>query len=92
MHTHTQNTQTERINAAITENVNARKAEYYVLPGNELDTSPSSSDGQNHSRNLIHIDDYFNSIRDLQNESILREMEAERRSQDTIEHNTMMYK
>ena len=36
---HTQNTQTERINAMITENVNARKAEYYDLSGNELDTA-----------------------------------------------------
>ena len=54
---HTQNTQTEGINAMITESVNARKAEYYDLSGNELDTSSSSSDGQNYSRNHIHIDD-----------------------------------
>ena len=33
-------------------------------PPLELDTSPSSSspDGQNHNRNHIHIDDYFNSM------------------------------
>ena len=49
---HTQNTQTERINAMITDNVSARKAEYYDLSGNDmepplgLDTSSSSSDGQ----------------------------------------------
>ena len=31
---HTQNTATERINAMLTENVNARKAEYYDSSGN----------------------------------------------------------
>ena len=43
---HTQNTATERINAMPTESINARKAGYYDLSGNEVDTSPSS-DGQN---------------------------------------------
>ena len=89
---HTQNTQTERINAMITESINARKAGYYDLSGNALDTSSSPSGGQHDSRNHIHIDDYVNSIRDLQNEPILREMEAERRSQEIIENSTMMYK
>ena len=88
---HTQNTATNRINAMLTESINARKAEYYDLSGNEVDTS-SSSDGQNYSRNHIHIEDHFNSMRDLQNESILREMEAERRSQEITDNNTMMFK
>ena len=95
---HTQNTATERINAMLTESINARKAEYFDLSGNDmepqhqLDSSSSSSDGQNYSRNHIHIDDYFNSIRDLKNESMLREMEAERRSQEITDNNTMMFK
>ena len=83
----------------LTENVNARKAEYYDLFGNdmeplhELDTSPSSSsDGQNYSRNHIHIGDHFNSIRDLKNESILSEMEAERRSKEINDNNAMVFK
>ena len=65
--THTQNTATERINAMLTESINARKAEYYDLFGNgmeplhELDTS-SSSDGQNYSRNHIHIDDFLTQL------------------------------
>ena len=88
---HTQNTATERINAMLTESINARKAEYYGLSGNQVNTSSSSSGGQNYSRNLIHIEGHFNSMGDLQNESILREMEAERRSQD-ITDNTMMFK
>ena len=33
---HTQNTQTERTNAMITESVNARKAEYYDSPGTDM--------------------------------------------------------
>ena len=56
---HTQNTATERINAMLTESINARKAEYYDLSGHGLDTpSSSSSDGQNYSRNYIHIGDH----------------------------------
>ena len=96
---HTQNTATERINAMLTENYNATKAEYYDLFGNymeplhELDTSPSpsSSDGQNYHRNHIHIDDHFNSIRDLKNESFLREMEAERKNKEITDNNTMVF-
>ena len=67
---HTQNTQTERINAMITESVNARKAKYYDSSGNELDTPSSSSYGQNYNRNHIHNDDYFHSVRNLKSESI----------------------
>ena len=58
-------------------------------PPHESDSS--SSDGQNYSRNHFRIEDHFNSMRDLQNESILREMEAERRSQDTNDNNTKMF-
>ena len=57
---HTQDTATERTNAMITDNVNARKAKYYDLsengmePLHELDTSSSSSsDGQDYNRNRI---------------------------------------
>ena len=95
---HTQNTATERINAMLTESVNARKAEYFDLSGNdmepphELDSSASSSSAvPNYSRNHIPIDDYFNSIRGRKNKSMLREMETERRSQETIDNNTKMF-
>ena len=83
----------------LTESINARKAEYFALFGNDMEpphelytSSSASSDGQNYSRNHIHIDDYFNSIRDLKNESMLREMEAERRSQEITENNTRMFR
>ena len=76
----------------LTESINARKAEYFDLSGTDMEPqhqldSSSSSDGRNYSRNHIHIDDYFNSIRDLKNESMLREMETERRNQEIIENN-----
>ena len=93
---HTQNTAIERISAMLTESINARKAEYFDLFGSDMEpphelASPSSSDGQNYSRNRIHIEDHFNSMRDLQNESILREMETERRSQEINDNNTKMF-
>ena len=95
---HTQNTATARINAMLTESINARKAEYFDLSGkdmepqHQLDSSSSSSGGQAYSRNHIHIDDCFNSIKDLTNESMLREMESERRNQGIIENNARMLK
>ena len=95
---HTQNTATARINAMLTENINSRKAEYFDISGtdmepqHELESSSSSSDGQNYRRNHIHIDDYFNSIRDLKNESMLRGMETERRNQEIIENNARMFR
>ena len=46
---------------------------------------------KNYNRNHIHIEDHLNSMRDLQNESILREMEAERRSQEINDNNTKMF-
>ena len=52
----------------------------------------SSSDGQNDMRNHIHIEDFFNSVRDIKNESVLREMEAERRMQEISGNNKMMFK
>ena len=64
-------------------------------PPHELDTSSSSSPssvGQNYSRNHIPIDDYINSLRDLKNESNVREMEAKRRSQEITENNTRMFR
>ena len=95
---HTQNTAISKINAMLTESINAGKAEFFDLsendmePQHELESSSSSSGGQNYSRNHIHIDAYFNSIRDLNNESMLREMEAERRTQEIIENNARMCK
>ena len=98
---HAQNTQTERINAMITESVKAKKrnpqAEYYDLSGNEMEPpldldEDSSSGGQNDMRNHIHIEDYLNSIRGLKNEPMLKEMEAERRLQEIAGNNTMIFK
>ena len=93
---HTQNTATERINAMLTESINARKAEYFDLSGNDMEPqhelySSSSPAVQNYNRNRILIDDCFNSIRDLKHESMLRGMESERRSHETIENNTKMF-
>ena len=83
---HTQNTQTEGINEMITESVTAKKrnakAQYCDLSGNDMEppldldedsSSSSSSDGQNDMRNHIHVEDYFNSIRDIKNEFMLRD-------------------
>ena len=95
---HTQNTAIARIDAMLTESINARKAVFFDLSENdmephlELESSSSSSDGQNYNRNHIHVDDYFNSIRDLKNESMLREMEVERRTKEIVENNARMFK
>ena len=79
----------------ITEHANARKAEYYDLSGTDmeppLEIDSSSSDEQNYRKNHAHIEDYFNSIRDLKNESMLKEMEAERRMQEITENNSRMF-
>ena len=96
---HTQNTQTEKTNAMITEKVNAKnkgsQAEYYDISGTDmeppLESDSPSSDEQNHRRNHIHIEYYFNSIRDLKNETMLKEMEAERRMQEITENNSRMF-
>ena len=61
----------------LTESISSRRAEYFDLSGNDMEPqhgldSPSSSDGQNYNRNHIHIEDHFNSMRDLQNESICK--------------------
>ena len=81
----------------LTESINARKAEFFDLfendtePQHQVDSSSSSSSaGQKYSRNHIPIEDYLNSIRDLKNESMLREMESERRHQEMIENNARM--
>ena len=95
---HTQNTAIARIDAMLTESINARKAVFFDLSENdmepplELESSSSSSDEQNYNRNHIHVDDYFNSIRDLKNESMLREMEVERRTREIVENNARMFK
>ena len=58
----------------LTESISSRKAEYFDLSGNDMEhpheLDSSSSDGQNCNRNHINIEDHFNSMRDLQNESI----------------------
>ena len=78
----------------LTESINSRKAEYFDLSGNDMEPheldSPSS-DGQNYSRNHIHIEDHFNSMRDLQNEPISREMGSERRNQEINDNDTKMF-
>ena len=89
---HTQNTQTERINETIAQSVKAKnrngKAEYYDLPVNDMEPpigldDASSSDGQHvDMRNHIHVEDYFNSIRDFLNDYMLRDMGYERRMQE----------
>ena len=85
---HTHNTQTERINAMITENANARKAEYYDLTGTDmeppLELDSSSPDERNYRRNHIHIEDYFNSIRYLKNERKWKPKEGCKRSLEII--------
>ena len=60
-------------------------------PPLDLDEDPSS-DWQNDMGSHIHIEDYFNSIRDIKNEPMLREMEAERRTQEINENNSLMFK
>ena len=52
----------------------------------------SSSDGQNDMRNHSHIEHDFSPMRDIKNESIPRETEAERRMQEINENNKMMFK
>ena len=81
-----------------TESVKAKqrnaKAEYYDLSGTDMEPpleldEDSSSDGQSDMRSHIHIEDYFNSIRDIKHDSMLREMEAERSMQEINENNKM---
>ena len=67
----------------ITESVNAKnrssQAEYYDISGTDMEPPPelgssSSSDEQSYRINHTHIEDYFNSVRDLKNGSMLKEM------------------
>ena len=85
----------------ITQNRKAKqrhdKAEYYDVserddmePQLDIDDA-SSSDGQVDMRNHIHVEDYFSSIRDIQNDYMLRELEAERRMQEINGNNKMMF-
>ena len=60
-------------------------------PPIDLDDA-SSSDGQVDMRSHIHVEDYLNSIRDIKNDYMLREMEAERRSKEISENNKIMFK
>ena len=43
-------------------------------------------------RNHIHVEDYFSSIWDIENDYMLREMEAERRLKEINENNKIMFK
>ena len=64
------------------------KAEYYDLSGDDMEPpidldDASSSDGQQVGmRNHIHVEDHFNSMKDIKNDGMLREMESERRMQE----------
>ena len=74
------------------------KAEYYDLSGNDmeppidLDDASSSNGQQVDMRNHIHVEDYFNPIRDIKNDHMLREMEPERRMQEINGNNEMLFK
>ena len=101
-HTHTQHSQTKGINEMITQSVKAKKngkAEYYDLSGRddmepplELDETSSSDGQQVDMRNHIHVEDYFSSVRDIKNDYMLRELEAERRLKEINENNKLMFK
>ena len=87
----------------ITQSVKAKqrngKAEYCDLSGRDDDMEPpidldeaSSSDGQVDMRNHTHVEDYLSSIRDIKNDCMLRELEAERRWGNINENNKIMFK
>ena len=98
---YTQNTQTQRINEMITKAVKAKtnndNAEFFELSsGGDMDQldleEVASSDGQVNMRNYMHIFDYQASIRNIENDFRLKEMENERRTQNINENNKMMLK
>ena len=86
----------------LTQSVKAKKengkAEYYDLfrnymePPIDLDDASSSDGQQADMRNHIHVEDYFNSMRDIKNDYMLREMESESRMQEIKENSQMMFK
>ena len=85
----------------MTQSVKAKKrngkAEYYDLFGNDmgpsidLDDASSSGGQQVGMRNHIHVEDYFNSTRNVKNDYMLRAVGSERRMQEINENNKMMF-
>ena len=82
----------------ITKAVKANSAEYYELsemddmePQLDLDET-SSSDGHVDLSNYLHVHDYLDSIRDLENDFRLKELETERRLQEINGNDKMMLK
>ena len=61
-------------------------------PPIELDDASSSDGQQDGMRNHIHVEDYFNPIRCIKNDYMLRELEAERRLNEISENNKITFK
>ena len=61
-------------------------------PPIDLDDASSSDGQQVDMRNHIHVEDYFSSVRDIKNDYMLRELEAERRLKEINENNMIMFK
>ena len=59
-------------------------------PPIDLDEA-SSSDGQVDTRKHFHVEDYVSSIRDIKNDYMLSELEAERRLKEINEHNKITF-
>ena len=101
---YTQDTNTQRIKEMLTKASDSRKAnakngnaEYYDLdmePQLELESSASSDSGhgQVDISNHIHVEDYLGSIRNIENDYRLKELEAERRMQEINENKKVMFK
>ena len=102
---YTQDLQTQRIKEIITRANNSRKAndnaEYYELsPGDdmepplEVDSASSSASGQEpiDLTNYIHVEGYMGSIRNLENDHRLKELENQQRMQEIFENNKIMLK
>ena len=56
-------------------------------PPIDLDDASSSDGQQVDMRSHTHVEDYVNSIRDIKNDYMLREMGSERRVQEINENN-----
>ena len=105
---YTQDTQTQRIQEMITRASELRKAndnaEYYELSSGddmelslELDTASSSSSGRPEGRQVdlskyMHVVDYMGSVRNLENDHRLTELENQRRMHEINGNNKVMLK
>ena len=108
MHTHTQNTQTQRIQELITRASNLRKAnnnaeDCELSSGDdmehplELDAASSSNPGhpagqQVDLSNYIHVMDSMGSVRNLENDRRLTEFEIQRRMREISGNNKTKFK